>query len=565
MESSPPLILLPSSSLQPTTSPLQSPPPRFGENVGQESTEIIEDSREDEGDECPTTGSNAVLGEHGQPTRIHRLTRVIHVPGLDCAPSTSPRGASTGSAHLLLQHITSPPAAATHSDRVCPCRRQRQQPYCPLNRVRDTWRQSIGPIVSAGYPTKEPFASGRPKEQSFQLGGPQTAASRRKLRPEDNPDRDRGEAEDVRRNATSVFDRLGRPGIYQRIGRERSVDKPTESHDRRIDHLQRQLDQLMGQQYGMEQVGTVDLPFTPAVMASLYPVRFKMPSVTSYDGSTDAVVPEAGSRIDRLLQTAGRLLRNCILGPKTRKLGASHLFGIKQGEAEMLKKYLERFDKAIEQVESCTDDTLIQAFREGVKDTRLIWTLAYDKPPTFAHLRRIVWRHAETDEYVRGRGLVALEQPRLPGRKTDRNQPDQNRPEKGKAAVENTRTDFNSGPRTLTGRFQQYTPSVTTIEHVLNQIELLIRDGHLREFRERIITPAGSSGRAALAVRQNPEPSNRTTEQSGSVSKAGRSSPGPRSTYHLASNTSPVAIPIRYRLRPPITAAHHIATRRHPL
>ncbi|GMN58653.1 hypothetical protein TIFTF001_027751 [Ficus carica] len=44
----------------------------------------------------------------------------------------------------------------------------------------------------------------------------------------------------------------------------------------------------MGQQYGLEQVGAVDPPFTLAIMASPYPARFKMPSMSSYDGSTDA-------------------------------------------------------------------------------------------------------------------------------------------------------------------------------------------------------------------------------------------------------------------------------------
>ncbi|GMN27168.1 hypothetical protein TIFTF001_040987 [Ficus carica] len=132
--------------------------------------------------------------------------------------------------------------------------------------------------------TAQAHANGDPygERQKPDRGSEPLAAAR------DNSDRDRGEAEDVRRNATFVFDRLGRPGIYQRIGRERSMDKPTESHDRRIDHFQRQLDQLVGQQYGMEQVGTVDPPFTPVVMVSPYPAKFKMPSVTSYDGSTDA-------------------------------------------------------------------------------------------------------------------------------------------------------------------------------------------------------------------------------------------------------------------------------------
>ncbi|GMN63036.1 hypothetical protein TIFTF001_032106 [Ficus carica] len=169
----------------------------------------------------------------------------------------------------------------------------------------------------------------------------------------------------------------------------------------------------------------------------------------------------------------------------------------------------------------------MQAFPAGIKG-RLVWTLAYDRPPTFAHLRGIAWRHAEADD----------------------------RPDKGKAVVDN-RIEANRSPRTPAGRFRQYTPLVTTIEHVLNQvsgrgllrdpppiradrarrnqnkycnfhkdvdhdtkdciqlrdqIELLIRDGHLREFVERIITPVGLSGRAAPAARQNSGPGNWTND-----------------------------------------------------
>ena len=179
-----------------------------------------------------------------------------------------------------------------------------------------------------------------------------------------------------------MFDCLGRPGIYRRLGREHSVDKPAKEEDHnqsRLDHLQRQLDQLVGQQYRLEQVGAVDPLFTPTIMASPYPARFKM---TSYDSSTDADEHLENYQAHMLIQNAKeaalcksfcltltgatrqwywRLVPGSIgcfkqladsfaaafLGSKTRKLGASHLFGIKQGEAETLKKYLERFDKAV--------------------------------------------------------------------------------------------------------------------------------------------------------------------------------------------------------------------------
>ncbi|GMN75111.1 hypothetical protein TIFTF001_052564 [Ficus carica] len=67
---------------------------------------------------------------------------------------------ATGAAHLLLQHIISPPAA-THYDRVYPYRHRRQQLYCPLYWARGTWRQSIGSIVSIGLrPNHPPGALG---------------------------------------------------------------------------------------------------------------------------------------------------------------------------------------------------------------------------------------------------------------------------------------------------------------------------------------------------------------------------------------------------------------------
>ncbi|GMN63035.1 hypothetical protein TIFTF001_032110 [Ficus carica] len=117
-------------------------------------------------------------------------------------------------------------------------------------------------------------------------------------------------------------------------------------------------------------------------MASPYPARFKMPSVASYDGSTDADEHVENYYAHMLIQNANeaalcksfcptltgaacqwyrRLAPGSIgcfkqladsfaatfLSSKTRKLGASHLFGIKQGEFETLEKYLERFDRAV--------------------------------------------------------------------------------------------------------------------------------------------------------------------------------------------------------------------------
>ena len=95
----------------------------------------------------------------------------------------------------------------------------------------------------------------------------------------------------MRWSTTSVFDNLGKVEASRHRVRDRSIDKPTKEENddqNRLDHLQRQLDLLMGQRYGLGQVGAVDPPFTPAIMASPYPTRFKTSSMSSYDGSTGA-------------------------------------------------------------------------------------------------------------------------------------------------------------------------------------------------------------------------------------------------------------------------------------
>ena len=51
--------------------------------------------------------------------------------------------------------------------------------------------------------------------------------------------------------------------------------------------MQCQLDQLVGQQYGLEPAGSANPPFTSSIMAAPYPPRFKMPAMPLYDGTTD--------------------------------------------------------------------------------------------------------------------------------------------------------------------------------------------------------------------------------------------------------------------------------------
>ncbi|GMN68803.1 hypothetical protein TIFTF001_037854 [Ficus carica] len=144
------------------------------------------------------------------------------------------------------------------------------------------------------------------------------------------------------------------------------------------------------------------------------------------------------------------------LGAKTRKIETSYLFRIKQGKSEPLKEYLDRFRKAVVQVKSCSDNTLIHAFREGIKDRRLVWAIAYDVPPTFTHLRGIARKHVEAEEYIRGRGLVPGELSRPIGKKPNKDGAVQVISEKGKAI---SKAEANLGSNTPVGRFRQYTTS----------------------------------------------------------------------------------------------------------
>ncbi|GMN47624.1 hypothetical protein TIFTF001_016801 [Ficus carica] len=251
----------------------------------------------------------------------------------------------------------------------------------------------------------------------------------------------------------------------------------------KLDHLQQQLNFLMSQRYELELVGAVNPPFTPTIMATPYLTRFKMPTVALYNGSTDADEHLENYQAHMLIQNwywrlmpgmmdSFKLLSDAFsmafLNAKTGIKETSYLFRIKQGEHEPLKGYLDRFDKPIMQVKNCSDETLIQAFREGVKDKKLLWAIAYDVPPTFAHLWGIAQKHAEAEEYIKGRNSTVGET----SRPTRKSKPKKDGASQAEAAIEKAtcKAEATPEPKTSAGRFRQYTPLVATVEHVMNQI-----------------------------------------------------------------------------------------------
>ncbi|GMN44859.1 hypothetical protein TIFTF001_014055 [Ficus carica] len=120
------------------------------------------------------------------------------------------------------------------------------------------------------------------------------------------------------------------------------------------------------------------------------------------------------------------------------------------------------------QVNTYSDDTLIRAFREGVEDKKLLWTITYDVLPTFAHLRGIAQKHAEVEEFIKGRNSSLREVSR-PARKK---KPKKDGTNQIRADSENATCQAEAAPepKISTGMFHQYIPLVAATKHVLNQI-----------------------------------------------------------------------------------------------
>ncbi|GMN26383.1 hypothetical protein TIFTF001_040844 [Ficus carica] len=289
-------------------------------------------------------------------------------------------------------------------------------------------------------------------------------------------------------------------------------------------------------------------------MAAPYPARFKMSTIAPYDGFTDADEHLENYQAHMLIQNANeatlcqafcltltgtallwyrRLIPRTMdsfrqlsdaflaafLNAKTRKKETSYLFRIKQDENEHLKGYLDCFDKVIIKVKNSSDDTLIQAFREGVGDKKLLWTIAYDVPPTFAHLMGITQKHAEAEEYIRRRNYSLGETLRLAGKKKPKKDgTNQIRADTKKATY---KTKATPGPKTPVGRgllrdrppirtdrarrnqnkycnfHKEFGHETKECIQLCDQIELLVRDGHLREFVEKTITPTSTANRTS--------------------------------------------------------------------
>lgn len=101
-----------------------------------------------------------------------------------------------------------------------------------------------------------------------------------------------------------MFKCLGRAEASRNWGCNHLVDRSPVGIDdyNKLDHLQQQLDLLLSQ--WLEQAGAVDPLFTLAIMDMSYLARFKIPTMASYDGSTDTDEHMENCHMHMLIQNA---------------------------------------------------------------------------------------------------------------------------------------------------------------------------------------------------------------------------------------------------------------------
>ncbi|GMN52645.1 hypothetical protein TIFTF001_021795 [Ficus carica] len=152
------------------------------------------------------------------------------------------------------------------------------------------------------------------------------------------------------------------------------------------------------------------------------------------------------------------------------------------------------------------EDGLVQAV--GVKDNKLLWAITYDVPPTFVHLRGIPQKHAEADEYIKGRNSLIRETLRLAGKNKSKkdvhvrqDQPPRWPPAKlklhqrPKCLQESSISTFPWNQNKYCNFHKDVGHETKDCIQLLDQIELLVRDRHRWEFIEKAITLASSANK----------------------------------------------------------------------
>ena len=239
-------------------------------------------------------------------------------------------------------------------------------------------------------------------------------------------------------------------------------------------------------------------PFTEEILNEEFPEDFKMPQIKAYDGKTDPLdhietyrtwmnVRRASASlkcqafpltltgaarqwyrslkpgtIGSFEQLKGEFLSRFI-GSKTRKKDKTHLWSLKQGKDESLKKYIDRFSEGMNLIDEFTDSDVLSALREGLQEGELLTSIIRRAPKTFGEFLARAQEFVNVEEYLQSRKSHKGEGKR-------KSESEAKESDSKKTKVENKTAKDNKKPL-IAPRFQTFTPLNATPEQILMQIE----------------------------------------------------------------------------------------------
>ena len=151
------------------------------------------------------------------------------------------------------------------------------------------------------------------------------------------------------------------------------------------------------------------------------------------------------------------------IGSKTRKKDKTHLWSLKQGKDETLKKYIDRFSEGMNLVDEFTDTDVLSALREGLQEGELLTSIIRRAPKTFGEFLARAQEFVNVEEYLQSRKNHKGEGKR-------KSESEAKEGDSKKMKVEKNAAKDNKKP-SIAPRFQAFTPLNTTPEQILMQIE----------------------------------------------------------------------------------------------
>ena len=247
-------------------------------------------------------------------------------------------------------------------------------------------------------------------------------------------------------------------------------------------------------------VHRIDSPFTTSINSHPLPLKFKIPSLDSYDGTRDPcdhiaifkttmhlqgvpdeimckafpttlkgparvwfskIPPNSVSSFDEL----SKLFVNNFIGGQRHKHSSSSLLTIEQGENESLRFFVTRFNREALTVDEMDDKLLLAAFHNGVNSSLFIHKLYEQEPQTMAELVH------STQSFMNAQdAIIAKKRKRAERVEADLPRLDQGPcPKKAKIGERKDRDSRKVG--LSSGRSQHYTPLNTLLDQVLMQIK----------------------------------------------------------------------------------------------